>query len=356
MNFADEIASWYKQHKRNLPWRHTTDAYLIWLSEIILQQTRVEQGLPYYRRFAEAYPTVADFAAASEDEILKLWQGLGYYSRGRNMLTTARQVMAEHNGRFPTSYEQLIQLKGIGEYTAAAISSFAANEAKAVVDGNVYRVLARYFGIDTPINSTEGIKIFRKLADEVLNRDQPALHNQAIMEFGAMLCKPKSPACGTCPVRQECRAFLNNAVAQLPVKLKKTKVKERFFTYFLVLDNDRILLNKRNDNDIWANMYDLPSVETMSPVLPYALIQQPEVQALFGAGNAISEVFGAQIHVLTHQRIHAKFAQLARPPIQLKQEWFFAEVESLEQYALPKIIFTFLTKFFNLKYNSLFSL
>ncbi|GAB2701868.1 A/G-specific adenine glycosylase [Mucilaginibacter koreensis] len=356
MNFADEIVSWYQQNKRDLPWRHTTDAYLIWLSEIILQQTRVEQGMPYYKRFAETYPTVADFAAASEDEILKLWQGLGYYSRGRNMLVTARQVMAEHGGVFPTSFEELIRLKGIGEYTAAAISSFAANEAKAVVDGNVYRVLARYFGVDTPINSTEGIKTFKKLADEVLNQTEPGLHNQAMMEFGAMLCKPKSPACGTCPVRQGCQAFLHNAVAQLPVKLKKTKVRERFFTYFLYTDGERILLNKRNDKDIWANMYDLPLIETLSPVSPYILIEQAEAQQFFGTDNSIKEVFGNQTHVLTHQRLDVRFVQLADPPIQLEQNWFFTEVENLKNLPLPKIIFIFLTKFLNLKNNSLFSI
>src|SRR6201995_3830219 len=190
MNLSDELVNWYLKNKRSLPWRDTTDAYVIWLSEIILQQTRVEQGMPYFYRFLEKYPDVTSFAAADENEILKLWQGLGYYSRGRNMLKTARYVQGHYNGRFPQKYNELIKLKGIGEYTAAAISSFSANEAKAVVDGNVYRVIARYFGITEPINSTTGKKIFQDTANNLLNKKYPALHNQAMMEFGAMLCKP----------------------------------------------------------------------------------------------------------------------------------------------------------------------
>src|ERR1700739_1961710 len=195
MNLSDELTRWYLVNKRLLPWRNTTDAYIIWLSEIILQQTRVEQGLPYFHRFLEKYPDVKSFAAASEDEILRLWQGLGYYSRGRNMLKTAQLVQQQYNGVFPGSSHELVKLKGIGEYTAAAISSFSSNEAKAVVDGNVYRVLARYFGIDEPINSPKGKKLFQQVADDVLNHEHAGLHNQAVMEFGAMLCKPKNPDC-----------------------------------------------------------------------------------------------------------------------------------------------------------------
>lgn len=200
MSFQKEIIKWYSSHKRALPWRDTQDAYVIWLSEIILQQTRVEQGLPYFNRFLEAYPTVADFAAATETQILKLWQGLGYYSRGRNMLFTAQQIASLHHNVFPVKYSELIKLKGIGEYTAAAISSFSSGEAQAVLDGNVFRVLARYFGINTPINSTEGKKQFTDLAKSMLYQEDPATYNQAIMEFGALQCKPKSPDCAICPL------------------------------------------------------------------------------------------------------------------------------------------------------------
>ena len=348
MNFADEIVSWYHQNKRQLPWRDTTDAYTIWLSEIILQQTRVEQGMPYFYRFLEKYPDVKSFASADEDDILKLWQGLGYYSRGRNMLKTARQVVDEYNGAFPVSYDQLIKLKGIGEYTAAAISSFSSNEAKAVVDGNVYRVLARYFGIDEPINSTKGVKTFRALADEVLNKQHPGLHNQAMMEFGAMLCKPKNPACGICPVRAGCYAFKNNAIASLPVKLNKLKVRDRYFNYFLIEENGVIVLNKRGDKDIWANMYDLPMIETLGLLQPGELLLQPKALIYFGKNVAIEAVSPVYKHILTHQRLYVQFFKTKSSDIVLQPNWISVNADSLEKFALPKIIFIFIEKFFNL--------
>ncbi|WP_158825592.1 A/G-specific adenine glycosylase [Mucilaginibacter lacusdianchii] len=355
MNFASELVKWYHENKRDLPWRHTTDPYIIWLSEIILQQTRVEQGLPYFNRFLEKYPSVTDFANASEDDILKLWQGLGYYSRGRNMLKTAQLVEEQFTGRFPTAYEDLIKLKGIGEYTAAAISSFSANEARAVVDGNVYRVLARYFGIDEPINSPKGKKQFQQLADEVLNKDEPALHNQAMMEFGAMLCKPKNPACGICPVRLGCEAFKTNAINYLPVKLKTVKIKERFFNYFLLTDGERILMNKRTSNDIWTNLYDLPMVETPMLLPADEVTALPDVQEYFGNDVQIKEIFGLQKFALTHQRLTVRFIHIENKTIKLHENWFYTHIENLKKLALPKIIFIFLTNFFKFKYNSLFS-
>jgi len=347
MNFSDQLISWYKDNRRDLPWRRTTDAYLIWLSEIILQQTRVEQGRPYYERFAERYPTVKQFAAASEDEILKLWQGLGYYSRGRNMLKTAQTVNALYNGVFPVKYDQLIKLKGIGEYTAAAISSFSSNEAKAVVDGNVYRVLSRYFGIDTPINSTQGKKQFQQMADEVLNHDEPGLHNQAMMEFGAMLCKPKNPACGICPVRLGCYAFKHNAINALPVKIKKVKIRERYFNYFLITDGDKLLMNKRNESDIWANMYDLPLIETKNLLSVEELILLPEFIEYWGTDAKIAEVVVPKKHVLTHQHLHVRFISLAQMPVKFKDDWIFIVRRNLKKLALPKVIFIFLDKFLN---------
>ena len=356
MNFADELAHWYQENKRDLPWRHTTDPYVIWLSEIILQQTRVEQGLPYFTRFLAHYPTVTDFANASEDDILKLWQGLGYYSRGRNMLKTARLIQAEFGGVFPSAYEELIKLKGIGDYTASAISSFAANEAHAVLDGNVFRVLARYFGISEPINSTKGIKQFKQLANEVLNRSQPGLHNQAMMEFGAMLCKPKNPACGICPVRMGCEAFKTNATAYLPVKLKTVKVKERFFNYFLIFNEGDILMNKRTGSDIWNGLYDLPLVETSSLLPVEELTNLPETVNKFSSSLIIKEIYGLQKHILTHQRLTIRFIWIDNLPEQLEENWFYTNVENLEKLALPKIIFLFLTNFFKFENNSLFSI
>jgi A/G-specific adenine glycosylase len=348
MNLSDELVRWYQDNKRDLPWRNTTDPYVIWLSEIILQQTRVEQGLPYFYRFIEKYPDAASFAAAGEGEILKLWQGLGYYSRGRNMLKTALLVREQYDGTFPQHYHQLIKLKGIGAYTAAAIASFSANEAKAVVDGNVYRVLARYFGINEPINSTTGKKLFQATADEVLNKQQAGLHNQAIMEFGAMLCKPKNPACGICPVRLGCFAFINNATTALPVKLITLKVKERFFNYFLITDGDSLLMNKRGEKDIWANMYDLPLVETPFLVPESGLPALPEVHNFFGSDVKIVDISPVYRHILTHQRLYVRFIKIEKCNGKLKQEWFYTKVENLENLALPKIVFIFIKNIFNL--------
>ena len=348
MNFTDDIVKWYLENKRDLPWRNTTDAYVIWLSEIILQQTRVEQGLPYFHRFLENYPDVTAFASAEEGDILNLWQGLGYYSRGRNMLKTARQVVEQYNGKFPESYVELINLKGIGEYTAAAISSFSANEAKAVVDGNVFRVIARYFGIHEPVNSTIGKKIFQQTADDLLNRESPGLHNQAMMEFGAMLCKPKNPACDICPVRSGCYAYANDEIAILPVKLKKVRIRERFFNYLLITNNDTILMNKRGENDIWANMYDLPMIETLAYLSPQQVVILPEVMQYFGENVSIIEIYPIKKHVLTHQHIYAQFIHLNSFPAKLKPGWFITGMNSLEKLALPKIIFTFINNLVNL--------
>jgi A/G-specific adenine glycosylase len=347
MKFSEELVKWYNENKRDLPWRHTTDAYIIWLSEVILQQTRVEQGMPYFYRFAEKYPTATQFADADEADILRLWQGLGYYSRGRNMLKTAQIVQAEHNGIFPVKYDELIKLKGIGEYTAAAIASFSANEAKAVVDGNVYRVLARYFGISEPINSTGGKKIFQSLANELLDKKDPALHNQAMMEFGAMLCKPKNPACGICPVRLGCYAFTHNATTNLPVKINKVKVKQRFFNYFLFDDDERILMNKRSDNDIWANMYDLPLIETATLLPAEELFMLPETIKYFGTDIQIEAVSEVKKHMLTHQHLYVRFITLKYKPVLFKQTWSFIEVKNLKNLPLPKVIFIFLDKFLN---------
>ena len=317
MNFNTAILAWYSQHKRDLPWRNTQDPYVIWLSEIILQQTRVEQGLPYFQRFVERYPDIERFAAADEQEVLKLWQGLGYYSRGRNMLKTARLVRDHFNGAFPTSYERLLKLKGIGEYTAAAIASFAANEPKAVIDGNVYRVLARYFGISKPINSSEGKKIFRLAADDLLNRQYPGLHNQAMMELGATICKPAKPGCGLCPVREGCYAFLQNAFNFLPVKLNKVKIRERYFNYLLVTDDDTILMSRRNETDIWANMYDLPLIETGSMASVETLLAMEEMKQLFGNDVKVGKVFPIIKHILTHQRLYVRFIIFQSQPVDL---------------------------------------
>jgi A/G-specific adenine glycosylase len=348
MNFNDELLSWYQTNKRDLPWRNTTDAYVIWLSEVILQQTRVEQGLPYFYRFLDQYPDIGSFAAAREDEVLKLWQGLGYYSRGRNMLKTAHLVRDHFNGVFPSAYDQLIKLKGIGEYTAAAIASFSANEARAVLDGNVYRVLARYFGIDQPINSTAGKKLFRITADELLNRQCPGLHNQAMMELGATVCKPKSPACGICPVKQGCFAFLHNATSSLPVKINNVKIRERYFNYFLIRNGDAVLMNRRDERDIWANMFDLPMIETPEMTTIDALMAMPETKKISNGKPEPIETYPFIKHILTHQRLYVRFVSLQNQPAILPDNSFYCSPDDLRKLALPKVIFIFLKNIFNL--------
>lgn len=349
MTFSQQLINWYRAYKRDLPWRNITDVYLIWLSEIILQQTRVEQGMPYFFRFAEAYPNVKSFAAASEDDILRMWQGLGYYSRGRNMLKTARKVVEDFQGIFPNRYDDLIQLTGIGEYTAAAISSFSANEARAVVDGNVYRFLSRYFGLETPINNGAGKKEFQALADEVLDKKNAAEHNQAMIEFGALQCKPKNPDCEVCPFNGSCIAYQNRKVADLPVKLKKLKIRERFFYFFIIIKEHKILIKRRSNEDIWAGLHDLPSIEFADRNSLKQLIAHPDFNAWFNKDSVIHSVSDEVKHILTHQRLYARFIHienLDETSIK-KNNWFWIKLEDLDQYGQPKLIFEFLKKFLN---------
>lgn len=347
MNFSEEIIEWYKENKRELPWRNTVDPYIIWLSEIIMQQTRVEQGTPYFNRFAEKYPSVQDFAEAKEEEILKLWQGLGYYSRGRNMHHTAQFVMEHHAGYFPSNYESLIKLKGVGEYTAAAISSFSSNEARAVVDGNVFRLLSRYFGIDVPINSGKGKKIFTDLANELLDKSQAGVFNQAIMEFGSLQCKPKNPDCLACPLQAACEAKKANRIHELPVKIKSQKSRDRFFNYILVLKEDQILLNKRGAGDIWENLYDLPLFESNLPFTAEELIESIEFMNCFGNNVQIKSISKPIKHVLSHQNLHTNFIHIENfsEEFLTNKNWFFVNQNELNNYAQPKLIFHFLENY-----------
>lgn len=344
MSFSNELINWYRINKRDLPWRHTQDPYLIWLSEIILQQTRVEQGLPYYLKFSEAYFNVNEFASAKEDEILRLWQGLGYYSRGRNMLKTAQKIVADYKGVFPSSYNELIKLTGIGEYTAAAISSFSSNEARAVVDGNVYRLLSRYFGIETPINTGKGKKEFQEIADSLIDHNNAAEYNQAIIEFGALQCKPKNPLCGTCPLIANCDAYKNNKIGMLPVKLKKLKVKERHFYYFVIIKDDEILMKRRDNSDIWAGLHDFPMIESSSTLQPEALFDQKEFKNWFPENTVIKKVSIPIKHILTHQRIFGTFIELndINEHVIKENKWLWLKINDLENYGQPKLIFAFL--------------
>ena len=263
-NLQETLLIWYAENHRDLPWRHHPTPYQVWISEVILQQTRVKQGLDYYLNFIERWPTVDKLAAASEEEVLKLWQGLGYYSRARNLHLCAKQIVAQYNSTFPSDYAKLKQLKGIGDYTAAAIASIAFGLPYAVTDGNVYRVLSRIFDIDTPINSKKGHDLFTRLADELLNLEYPGNHNQAMMEFGALQCTPKNPNCLHCPLQAQCLAFARQTVMQRPVKLAKTKVLTQYLNYLVFRLNDRIYLRKRSEKGIWRNLYDFPCIESGS--------------------------------------------------------------------------------------------
>ena len=309
MAFSKKILTWYQENKRQLPWRSTIDPYKIWLSEIMLQQTRVAQGLPYYEKFVAEFPSVYDLAAADQEKVLKLWQGLGYYSRARNMHETAKTIVKEFYGKFPSTYKELIKLKGVGDYTASAIASISFGEPEPVVDGNVYRVLARYFGVDLPINSAEGIKYFKSLAKQVMNTENIRDYNQSIMEFGAIQCAPKKPYCLHCPINDSCVALKENRVHALPVKLKKTKVKNRYFNYLVVLDsNNHTLLEQRQGKGIWQNLYQFPLIETNEAI---ALESLQEKIKSFLKTTIVSDIFLYNdkpiIHKLSHQHLHTKF-------------------------------------------------
>ncbi len=313
-SFAPRLEAWYERHKRDLPWRHTRDPYRIWLSEVILQQTRVAQGKPYYERFVTAYPTVADMARADERELLRLWQGLGYYSRARNLHQTARYVTEELDGKFPDSFQNLLKMKGIGVYTAAAVASFAFGERVAVVDGNVYRVLARVFGIAEDITTTAAKKTFAVLAQQLIQHaTDPAVYNQAIMEFGAIQCTPTSPDCLLCPLQQHCVAYQTGRQHALPVKAKKTPVRERYFQYIVLRQGDEIAMRERLVRDIWQNLYDFYCIETDEPKADLRELRLPEdLVSLMQQGVVSKEPLMAG-QLLSHQRIRAVFYEITLP-------------------------------------------
>ncbi|SEF73898.1 A/G-specific adenine glycosylase [Flavobacterium urumqiense] len=310
MNFSKVLIKWYLQNKRDLPWRNTTNPYPIWLSEIMLQQTRVVQGMPYFLSFTTAFPTVFDLAKANEEQVLKLWQGLGYYSRARNLHKTAQYVAFDLGGIFPDNYADLLKLKGIGEYTAAAIASFSYNETVPVVDGNVFRVLSRYFDIETDIAQASAKKEFAALAFELMPKDKPATFNQAIMEFGALQCVPKSPNCGSCVFNESCAALQKNKVDQLPVKSKKIKIRNRYFNYLVVADeNDNTIIQKRTDKGIWHNLYEFPLIETEKEE-DFDYVSEAVQGDYFKDNTVISMLEYNEksiIHKLSHQHLHIKF-------------------------------------------------
>ena len=345
-NFSRKLIDWYRENGRDLPWRRTKNPYLIWISEIILQQTRVAQGYVYYQRFVTRFPDVFALAAADEDEVMKYWQGLGYYSRARNLHAAARR-MAEAGG-FPVTYTGVRALKGVGEYTAAAICSFAYDMPYAVVDGNVYRVLSRWLGIDTPIDSTEGKKLFVRIADELLNCECPGLYNQAIMDFGALQCTPVAPDCLFCPLSDSCVARLKGIASFLPVKQHKIKVTNRYFNYIYVRMGAHTLIHKRTEDDIWKNLFELPLVETEKDLSEEEFLACPQFHALFAEGEVrmVRTLLRGVKHVLSHRVIYTNFYEVTLPDNSSSfSSYQRVAVEDLGRYAVPRLIHAFLEKY-----------
>lgn len=321
-DFVRLTIAWYTENSRDLPWRSTKNPYFIWLSEVILQQTRVDQGRKYYENFTKTYPSVNDLANAAEENVLKLWQGLGYYSRARNLHKTAQIIANDYKGQFPNDYKQILQLKGIGPYTAAAIASFAFDLPHAVVDGNVYRILSRYFGIDLAIDSTAGKKAFQALADSLIPADNAAIYNQAIMEFGAMQCTQNNPNCSNCPLFESCDSGRSQLYLQRPVKEKKTKVTKRYFHYFHFESASGTAIKKRSNEGIWENLYEFPLIETLEKSLDNKLLTDKTIQPVL--------LFETK-HILSHQHIYAHFYRVEQMPASLEYE----VVDQLKMHDLP---------------------
>lgn len=332
---------WHQtSNHRQMPWKGEKDAYKIWLSEIILQQTRVEQGWNYYERFIKTYPNIAALAAAKDQDVFKLWEGLGYYNRCKNLLHTARTIVKDYDGQFPNDYETILSLKGIGPYTAAAIASFAFQLPYAVVDGNVFRVLSRYFNIADAIDGTIGKMKFTQLAQEVLDTDQPGMYNQAIMDFGATVCKPFAPSCSICPMQKTCKAYAKGLVNELPVKEKKLLKRKRWFNYFFFEQGDQIYIHSRTDGDIWANLHEFYLVESPDQVVwnndTVLELLQDQLGIKTAVVKSVSELLVQQ---LTHQQIKARFIQVElskKPALLTKGQW--VDKQSVNQLAFPKII------------------
>lgn len=342
-HIRQELKKWYAENKRILPWREISDPYKIWISEIILQQTRVAQGYDYYLRFIEKFPDVQTLAAASEDEVLRCWQGLGYYSRARNLHHAAQQIISDFNGHFPKEYKHVHSLKGIGDYTAAAICSFAYNLPYPVLDGNVFRVLSRLFGIQTPIDTTEGKKEFAQMAQMLMDTEEPAIYNQAIMEFGALQCTPNNAQCVQCPLLETCVAARTNTVNRLPAKANRTKVSDRYFNYLFFKAGKQTFLQKRGGNDIWKHLYELPLIEADRLLDSGTLLQHPDY-ARYTAHLTNPELIDVSkeiTHVLSHQRIHTRFFSFTCADGEITSCCKIA-LADLEQYAVSRLTEKFL--------------
>lgn len=340
--FSQKVVEWYLKHKRNLPWRTTTDPYKVWLSEIILQQTRVRQGLPYYHQFVKKFPTIRKLAQATEQSVLRTWQGLGYYSRARNLHQCARIITRQYRGKFPDNYTDLLALPGIGPYTAAAIASICYDQPVAVVDGNVFRVLARIFGIHDPVNSTLGKQRFAAQANALIDKTRPALFNQAMMEFGALYCTPKNPVCSDCTFNQHCVAYAGNLQTHLPVKTNKQATRNRFFNYLVFRQGNSLFMKKRVGNDIWKGLYDFYLIES-SGLTPIKSLFNKINKRLASLAKRDDRYMVSSVykHVLSHQVVFARFVVINDPPdptLQLKK----FGIKTIEKLPKPVLISRFL--------------
>jgi A/G-specific adenine glycosylase len=339
------LREWYREHKRDLLWRQTKDPYLIWISEIILQQTRVAQGMDYYSRFVSRFPDVKSLAEAEQQEVLKYWQGLGYYSRARNLHEAAKDIVLRYHGVFPEQYEDILTLKGIGEYTAAAITSFVWNRPYPVIDGNVYRVLGRLFAVTTPMDTGKGKKEYRELATLLMSPDHAGMHNQAIMEFGALQCTPQNPVCGRCPLSAGCLGYASGNPQQYPVKQNKTKTRDRYLNYFFITYGSETYLHRRSGKDIWEGLYELPLIETAVSMDFAELKDEKAFNGLFrGTGEPVlSLVINDIRHVLSHQILHATFyrVEIKKENAALKK-YLKIPLSALDEYPYPKLISAFL--------------
>ena len=341
--FHKILTDWYQENKRDLPWRENKDPYFVWISEIILQQTRVDQGIGYFLRFKKQFPTIKSLASAQENDVLKIWQGLGYYSRARNIHFAAQQIVNEHNDKFPNTYDKIIKLKGVGDYTASAIASIAFGLPHAAIDGNVYRVLSRIFGIKTPIDSSTGKKEFRDLADQLIDSQNPGNYNEALMEFGALQCTPKNPVCRNCPFQNQCIALSNGEINALPVKSNKIKIRHRYFNYLYIRHKPTIYLEKREGNDIWQNLFQLPLIESEKSLTIEELLLEKQFQSTFDPHQIVIETVSKEIiHLLSHQKLHVKFIEIALLKPMNNQNWIMTHENELGEYPLPKVITNFL--------------
>lgn len=355
MDFSSILFNWYLTNARDLPWRNTTNPYHIWVSEVILQQTRVVQGISYYYRFIERFPTIQSLAQADIDDIMKVWQGLGYYTRARNLKAGANEVMEQYNGNLPKTYKELLRIKGLGAYSAAAVASFAFDEAVPAVDGNVYRILSRIFGIFTPIDTTTGKKEFFALANELIPKNEPGRFNQALIDFGALQCTPKSPQCADCPFADYCYAYKNNLIAALPVKGKKKPPIDRYFYYFMIKHKEYTFIKRREEKDIWHSLYEFPMVETDAKLGHDQLIERmASLNFLSGSTVKVLNISQPVRHLLSHRTIWATFIilEIDSPNYILTKEYVRVSIGGVNDYSLPRLIDTYMAAEPVIKYFS----